>query len=361
VSSAPGEPDPRGEPAAEAPRDRGRVRADGVPDPGIRDPHRRSRSGPRLREKAVLVGYRVGEWFLGHLPLGPAARVGGWASVVVYWAWPEKRRIVEANCARVLDLPAQDRRVGVLARQVYRTQVRWVLELMRMHRLSRAQLVSQVDPAIVEPFEAAWKGSNGLIVAAPHFGNNEAGAAGLAGRGWPLNAVAEDTAYEDLFNHFREERRRWGVELVPWRNLRGVFRVLRRKEILVLLVDWGYRTDGIPVRFFGEWTTFPAGPAVLAAKTGAAIVALLVQRESDGIYRVHLSERILVTSADPAEQQRATQVIADRLEALIRRAPEQWAVFKPIWPLHESERAALAARVAAGDFAGAAAHDGEAG
>ena len=40
-------------------------------------------------------------------------------------------------------------------------------------------------------------------------------------------------------------------------------------EMLALLIDWGYRSDGIPVRLFGAWTTLPAGPATLAAKTGS--------------------------------------------------------------------------------------------
>ena len=346
MSSAPDEPaSPQGAPVVEAPAGRGRA-TQAAPDSHIRDPHRRTSTGPRFREKVVLFGYRFGEWFLGHLPLGPASLVGGWAALVVYWVWPEKRRIVESNCARVLALPPRDRRVARLARQVYRNQVRWVLELMRMHRLSRPQLVERVDPSIVEPFEAAWKASDGMIVAAPHFGNNEAGAAGLAGRGWPLNAVADDTAYEDLFNHFTEERHRWGVEIVPWRNLRGVFKVLRRKEILVLLADWGYRPDGIPVRFFGEWTTFPAGPATLAAKTGASIVALVVYRRPNNMFEVAMGRRILLDATDAAGQQRATQAYVNDLEAMIRKAPEQWVVFKPLWPVTADEQAALAKRVA---------------
>jgi lauroyl/myristoyl acyltransferase len=354
VTLAPGDPGyPRVDGTTEAQGTPGGAAGARAPDTKLADPHRRGSRGPRLREKLVVRAYLAGEWILARLPLGPAARIGGWAAVASYWAWPEKRHIVESNCARVLGLPRGDRQVGRLARRIYRNQVRWVLEMMRLTLMSREELVRQVDKSIVEPFEAAWKGSNGLIVAAPHFGNNEAGAAGLAGRGWPLNAVADDTAYEELFHHLAAERRRWGVELVPWKNLRLVFRVLRRHDILILLVDWGYRTDGIPVRFFDEWTTFPAGPATLAAKTGASIVALAVIRERTAHFRVLLGERIQVASSEPAELQRATQQLATDLERMIRRAPDQWIVFKPIWPTEAADRAALAARVAAGDLGGA--------
>ena len=48
--------------------------------------------------------------------------------------------------------------------------------------------------------------------------------------------------------------------LIPWRNLRAIFGVLRRRELLGLLVDWGYRSDGIPVQLFGAWTTLAGRP-----------------------------------------------------------------------------------------------------
>jgi KDO2-lipid IV(A) lauroyltransferase len=240
----------------------------------------------------------------------------------------------------VLGLAPNDRRVGRLARAIYRNQVRWVLELMRLSRLSHAERIAQIDDTGAEQFHAAWLDSKGLIIVGAHLGNNEAAAAGLAGRGWPIHAVADDTAYEELFEHLNRERRRWGVEQIRWRNLREVFRVLHRHEIVGLLVDWGYRPDGIPVRFFDAWTRFPAGPAVLAAKTGAAIVPFWVIR-SDGRHVTRVGASITVASSEPAELARATQEIATVLEAGIRLAPDQWCVFKPIWPDDPDEVARL--------------------
>ena len=49
--------------------------------------------------------------------------------------------------------------------------------------------------------------------------------------------------------------------------------------MLGLLVDWGYRSEGIPVRLFDAWTTLPAGPATLAAKTGAVVAPGRPRRE----------------------------------------------------------------------------------
>ena len=308
----------------------------------LRAPHHREAQGRRFRARSAVLGYRAGAWILARLPLGPATRAGGWIAVAVYWGWPARRHYVRANAARVLGVAPNDRRVGHLARGVYRNQVRWVLELMRLSRLSPDQRVAQIGDNAAEPFHAAWLESNGLIIVGAHLGNNEAAAAGLAGRGWPIHAVADDTAYQELFDHLDRERRSWGVGQIPWRNLREVFRVLHRHEIVGLLVDWGYRPDGIPVRFFGAWTRFPAGPAVLAARTGATILPFWVIR-TDGRHVTEVGDRITVASMEPAELARATQLIADALEAGIRLAPEQWCVFKPIWPDDPADVALLKA------------------
>ncbi len=123
--------------------------------------------------------------------------------------------------------------------------------------------------------------------------------------------------------------------------------MLKRKEILALLVDWGYRSDGIPVRLFGAWTTLPAGPAALAAKSGAMIAPLAIRRIGDGRLRIEPFEAFGVPSSNPADIQRATQRIADALEAIIATAPEQWYSFKPMWPDDPAEARELEARAIA--------------
>src|SRR4029079_9582695 len=100
---------------------------------------------------------------------------------------------------------------------------------------------------------------------------------------------------------------------------------------------------------FGSWTTLPAGPAALAAKTGAAIVHIAIRRSDDRQrFIVTYSDPIVVASTEPEEIQRATQAIADALGATIAAAPEQWYSFKPLWPAAQAEEAALVQRAAPG-------------
>jgi KDO2-lipid IV(A) lauroyltransferase len=186
-----------------------------------------------------------------------------------------------------------------------------------------------------------------LIFAAGHVGSNEAVAAGIAHRGWPISVVADDSSFPEMYELLSRQRESWGVKVIGWRNLRQIYEVLKRREMLALLVDWGYRSDGIPVKLFDAWTTLPAGPATLAAKTGSRIVWVAIRRHDDGSFEVRWSPPISVPSTSPADLVRATQAMADALQATIAAAPDQWYNFKPIWPATSEESAELERRAMA--------------
>ena len=95
--------------------------------------------------------------------------------------------------------------------------------------------------------------------------------------GESLHVVADDTTYGRLYDHLAAARARQNIFLIGWRNLRGLFRALRDGENLVLFCDGGYRRGDVPVEFCGEATTFPAGPATLAAKSGAPMLPVACQ------------------------------------------------------------------------------------
>ena len=66
-----------------------------------------------------------------------------------------------------------------------------------------------------------------------------------------ISVVADDSAFPEIYEVLRRQREAC-VKLIAWRNLREIFGVLRRREILGLLVDWGYRSDGIPCASSGH-------------------------------------------------------------------------------------------------------------
>jgi KDO2-lipid IV(A) lauroyltransferase len=295
----------------------------------------------------LLSFWRTSSWILGHLPAGPTYRVGGWLAMVGYAASPERRRWLRGNFGHVLGVSPDDKAAHRMARAAYRNYARYIMELMRLPWMKPEQVDRLLEVTTLDKFLEIYRSSKGVVLVAAHLGNNEAAAAGFKKQGLEINVVGDDSSYRELYELFARQRESWGVKMISWRNLRGVFGALRRHEGLVLLVDWGYREDDIPVKMFGAWTTLPAGPAILAAKHGSTIVPVSINRQPDGTFRAAADDPIYVASDSPADVARATQAIATALEGHISPAPEQWYIFKPIWPETAAEAAALEARHAA--------------
>ena len=97
---------------------------------------------------------------------------------------------------------------------------------------------------------------------------------------------------------------------------------------------------GSEINFMGETTTLPAGPALLALRTGATILPTAVYFEPQGKHLGMVRPPIDTARVGTVKEdvQRITQLLAAELEVLIRRDPEQWHLFQPNWPSDLSEQ-----------------------
>jgi len=98
---------------------------------------------------------------------------------------------------------------------------------------------------------------------------------------------------------------------------------------VVLLGDRDLTSSGLPVRFFGDRTTLPPGPARLAATTGAALLPTGCWFTEDG-WEIRIHPRIRVTAR--AEVPAATQALADVFAGDIAAHPADWHMLQPFWP-----------------------------
>ncbi len=181
--------------------------------------------------------------------------------------------------------------------------------------------------------DAAREAGNGVVVALPHVGSWEWGGAFLAQIGMPMTAVAEALEPPALFEWFKAKRESIGITIEPLDAHAGtvLLDTLRRGGVVGLLCDRDLVGNGIPVDFFGERVTLPAGPATLALRTGATLVAAACYagpgRDHHAVVTPPIAAERLGRLRDDVA--RVTQSIANELEGLIRRAPEQWHVLQP--------------------------------
>ncbi len=279
-----------------------------------------------------LLGRRV----TGRLPLGISyglAAVGGW---IAFWCWPAKRRHTVANFRVVVGPGGAPFAASRLARGAFRNYAKYLVDMMRLSGWQMKEVERRLVVHGIENVEAALARGQGLIFVGGHLGNSDLGGAILAGRGYAVHVIAE-TLHPPRWNALVQETRRLtGMQVIPTEmGLRDVVRALRRNEVLAFLVDRPIHGegDGVPVEFFGAVTQVPGGAATLALRTGASLVAACVVRARHG-YVVHIGppqagER---TGDLPTDVQRLTQDLMASLEGFIRQYPDQWFMFRPMWP-----------------------------
>jgi KDO2-lipid IV(A) lauroyltransferase len=139
-----------------------------------------------------------------------------------------------------------------------------------------------------------------------------------------------------LFEWFASYRRSLGMEILALGPEAGpgLLRALSNNRVVGLLCDRDLTGDGVDVEFFGEHTTLPGGPAVLALRTGAPIVPAAVYFRPENRHHAVVRPALPVIRSGRLRDDvaRVTQDVAYALEDLIRAAPEQWHLMQPNWP-----------------------------
>ncbi len=214
---------------------------------------------------------------------------------------------------------------------------RYWAESFRMPNLSARTIDRGFSVTGYENIEHALDDGIGPILVLPHLGGWEWAAAWLNRvKGERVTAVVERLEPPDLFEWFVDLRSAYGIEVVPvGADAMGrLVRAVRAKRIVCLLSDRDITGSGIEVDFFGERTTLPAGPALLAKRTGAPLLPTAVYFRPRGKHHARVEAPV---RPDPElgvrdDVVRVTQELARSMECLIARAPDQWHLLGPNWP-----------------------------
>lgn len=287
-----------------------------------------------MKDTLAYLGLRAGVGLVGLLPAGGARRLGRLAGLIWYAFDRGRRRMATRHMTRVMgDGPA----ARSAAREVLASYGRYWGEALWARERRVASMLGGTTVEGLERIIGARDRGTGMIYALPHMGNWEAAAPVAGHEGVPVVAVAEKLPNERITRWFTRMRAAFGIEIVL---ATGSVEVMRRLEAAIaankavaLLSDRDLRGRGVSVKFFGEETTLPAGPATIAIKTGAPLFPVACYFDGTG-HRVVIRPAIPVPQVVPRTEQvkQMTQALADEMEDLIRQAPSQWHLVVPNWP-----------------------------
>jgi KDO2-lipid IV(A) lauroyltransferase len=283
----------------------------------------------------VTPAYKAAAELARRVPGPVASRAARGLGRAAYRVASDRRAQVERNLRRV-DPSLTDGQLGRLARETFESYARYYEESFRLPGTSAADLDAGFTHEGYEHLDAAMAAGHGAIMAMPHLGGWEWSGFWLTQvKGIPTTVVVEQLEPAALFEWFVDLRRSFGFEVVALGPDAGAAtaRALKANHVLGLLCDRDLTGTGPEVEFFGERTTLPGGPATLALRSGAPLLPTAIY--FDGPRR----HGVVLPALDTTRQgklrddvQRVTQDLARSLEALIRRAPEQWHLLQPNWP-----------------------------
>jgi KDO2-lipid IV(A) lauroyltransferase len=291
-----------------------------------------------LLDRLVYWLFRLAILVTRPLPLRAGYWFGERVALVCYWViFPRHRKALNANLAHVLQ--SDDARfVDSVARDSFRNFGKYVIDFIHFPSMTREEVRRRLRFDQWDELEETRRSGRGVIIATLHFGNWDLGAAALAAYDYPINAIAETFAYPPMNELVQGSRERLGMKVIGHDRMGpGVFRALRRGEMLAALVDVAPKdTGGIRVEFFGAPALVSSAPARIALRTGAWVLPAVVLRgpEDDMVIRpvIDPSLRDYAPTGDEARDvHELTRLIVRSMEATIRAHPGQWFIFRRMW------------------------------
>jgi KDO2-lipid IV(A) lauroyltransferase len=280
----------------------------------------------RLVDLGFGIGWRLGAW----LPAG-LFRLGADRSVRRAGAGVRQLR---RNLARVVPQDGAEE-LDELVRAGVRSYARYWQETFRMPSLDLPAFCRRLDRDVAgqEYLDAALAEGNGAVLALPHTGNFDVAGAWLAQRQGGFTTVAERLRPESIYRRFVAYRESLGFEVLPLTGgdqhpLVVLSQRLRANNVVCLIADRDLTSAGRPVTFFGERARMPGGPAMLSARTGAALLPVRSWFVEDGwSFRIH--PPIMVASKAGVDA--ATQAMADVFAGDIAVRPHDWHMWQQLW------------------------------
>jgi lauroyl/myristoyl acyltransferase len=288
-----------------------------------------------LRDRTIRSGYAIGWRVAGALPGRLVTMIISQASDRALRSDGIHVRTLRHNLSAATGRPASDD----LVRSALASYGRTLYEVLALPSWQPREVIARVVTEVESERQfRQMVAARGAVVALPHSGNWDLAGAWACLTRLPVTTVAEELG-GGSFQAFVRFRERLGMEVLSHRDPAATSKLIhaiRQGRVVCLLADRDLVGTGVPVQWRGQPITMPAGPALVARRTGAALVPLISQYTPSGM-------KIIFGS--PVEQRPGRdgliwmiQQVADFFADRIAERPQDWHLMQPFF--NRSDRAA---------------------
>jgi KDO2-lipid IV(A) lauroyltransferase len=270
---------------------------------------------------------------IGVLPEKSAYKLANLVSDQIFKKNGKGVKRLRSNYKRVMP-NISERELEDLTKDGMRSYLRYWFDTFRLNKWSKSRIIETTfvvrENLLRDPIET----KEGCIIALPHAGNWDHAAAYFCSTGIPLTAVVEKLKPEAIFKKFLAYRQSIGIEAISHKEktIPILMERLNQGKLIALVADRDMSRNGIEVNFLGGIAKMPAGPAILAIKTGSSLVTAYIRYLDKGI-EITFDETIKLPVAGGEDEQIKiiTQSMADNFAKRIKDSPVDWHMLQRIW------------------------------
>ena len=275
-----------------------------------------------MLEYFVYLIYRAGFALIGLLPLRAAFGLGNALGSCAWLVLGKYRRLGFHNIDIAFGAEKSPREMRRLVRRHFQRLGANLLSGLKLAAMPLEKARANVRIENADAAHRELRSGRPIVIILSHIGNWE-----LQAQMFPavLGYIRNSTIFQPLKNryidkHVRNLRGRAGVELFD-RNegFHKAIELLRGGGGVGILSDQHAGDQGLWVPFFGKLASTTSLPALLAKRTGAAVLGTAIYTESAGRWRMSFTDRI---DAPGDSIEGLTAKANDLIATQTRRAPE---------------------------------------
>ncbi len=274
------------------------------------------------------------------LPQALQVAVGNFVGLLWFDVFRIRRNVAIENVARAFPKLPPSEHVRI-ARQSLKHMGRTLVEFTSFPFAKRENFETTFVITGMEHLQAAFAKNKGVLMLTLHLGNGDLALACLSRLGLPINLISKQFKTRWLNDLWFGMRAKHGTRFIAHeKSSFDILRALKKNGAVVFVLDQFMGPPiGVRTTFFGTETGTAAGLALMAARTGAPVVPCYTFRRADGLSEMVFEPELPTDSFDSDTDAKLrdkkvrllTQIYTDKLEAIVRKYPEQWMWIHRRW------------------------------
>jgi KDO2-lipid IV(A) lauroyltransferase len=270
------------------------------------------------------------------LPLKWSKNAGELLGLFVFYLWQSRRRIAIQNLKAVISSGALTFPVPAetVIRDNFKNLGKTISEVVRLYYNRGGKIIDAVELEGIEHFRDALLKGKGILFITGHCGNWELMAITLALKLHVASGVARPVDNPFIHRFVERVRKKYGNSVIYKKGaLKPILQKLKNNDVVGILMDQAVKRDeGFVIDFLGIGAWTMKMPALIARKTGAAVLPTFIHRTEKG-HTIIIHPAVELST----QQDRDAAVVEDTkrfswyIEEYIRQYPTEWLWIHKRW------------------------------